>query len=340
MRCNVRLCFLVLAVTLLLTACLDQVPPPPPPPPLPPQIEAPPPPPPPPPPVSKPAPPPVAQVPEAVTFVLSGASDTYSSLASIIKARLAGPSFQFVLPVGADLSPGLKAHLTTVKGPVVAIGLDAARAMAPQAATRDVIFALTFNFREHRLLESGSIGISMLADPRQTLKLLRELSPRTGSLALAIGTGGQDYLSVIGREAKRLGITLVTREVASDKELLLFATQLNPSIQAFWLLPDNRIISRDVIQQILAVNIKNGRASVVYAPELLKYGGMLSAQYDPEAIADCLVDVLQRPHLERARLHGTLLQPERAQLSINGDLVRTLGLNVPENRKHLLQAAK
>lgn len=278
-----------------------------------------------------------AEAASPVTFVLEGDDDTGAELYSLVSKRLTAPSYRFTLPPGAGVSPALTAHLGNVSGPVVAIGLAAARAVAPLAANRDVLFALAFNIYEHRLLERGAIGISMLPDPRTTLQLLRELALPVNRLAIATGSKGDGYLALIEAEAKRLGITLVAREIASDKELLLFATQLGPAVGATWILPDNRIISREMVRQTLALHVKSGRAAIVFAPDLLKYGGLISARFDLAAIAEQLLQTLALPRTERGRLRGLLLQPAGAHLAINGELVRALGLSVPARHAHLVQ---
>lgn len=275
--------------------------------------------------------------PDPALVILSGRSDVYSGLAELIRGKLGPATGIFTLPEG----PGAAAALATAagggKGPIIALGLEAARNAAPFANSRDVLFALVFSFREYGLLERGMIGISLLPPPRQTLRLLQELNPAYSSLAVATGHQGTDYLKTIGREAERLGMSVTTREVTSDKELLLFASQLNPAVSTFWLLPDNRILSREIMQQLLATNVKNGRATIVFSPELLKYGGLVSAQFDPQAIADTVAQILALPAPDRARMHGSMQQPSAGLLAINGDLARTFGLKIPPNRRKLVQ---
>lgn len=282
----------------------------------------------------KASPPPVAttrlaeQLPP--TILLSDASRAYTDLADRLGRRL-GPGTTVVV-LDAAHTPQLPGN-----GPLVAIGLEAAIAARPYANRRDVAFALVFNHGDHRLLDQGLIGVSMLPPPQQVLRTFKSLCPATSNIVLPCGPNLDEYLGQAQREASRLGLTLTANTVHSDKELLLAVKQLGQSGTVLWLLPDNRIVSRDSLQQIMASNIRAGRPTVVFSPSLFKIGGLLSAEYDANAVAETILAILKKNPEERAKLKGTMLHPQQGTLAINGSMAETLGLSVPTMLENLLR---
>jgi ABC-type uncharacterized transport system substrate-binding protein len=263
------------------------------------------------------------------TILLSDASRPYTELAEQLKRHLAPGTTVVILD--AARSPQLPGD-----GPLVAIGIDAAIVARPYANRRDVVFALVFNHGDHRLLEQGMIGVSMLPPPQQVLRTLKSLSPEVTKVSLPCGPNLDEYINLTRREANHLGLTLVSNTIHSDKELLLAVKQLGPSGTALWLLPDNRIVSRESLQQVMASNIRAGRPTVVFSPSLFKIGGLLSAEYDSNAVAETILAVLKKNPAERAKLKGTMLHPQQGTLAINDSMAATLGLSVPAQLKTLL----
>jgi ABC-type uncharacterized transport system substrate-binding protein len=269
---------------------------------------------------------------EPVTVILSDAGDDFVALANLLRQRL-GPETA-VLTLKETTRGGL--HLPAKgTGPLVAVGLEAAIALIPQLASREVIFALVFNHGDHRLLQRGMIGVSMLPPPAQVLKALKELSPDTRRIAMAAGPNVGHYAATARAEATRLGLTLSFDEVRSDMELLLFVRKLAPSTQAFWLLPDNRVLSRERLQHLMAANLKSSRRTVVFSPSLFKLGGLLSAEYDLQAIARTVAEVAEKSPEERRKMKGTMRQPAAGSLAVNAAIAETLGLKVPPSLKQL-----
>ena len=265
------------------------------------------------------------------TILLSDASRTYTELAERLGKRL-GPGTATIL-----LTTAPSAQLPPGNGPLVAIGIEAAIAAGPYANRRDVVFALVFNHGDHRLLDQGMIGVSMLPPPRQVLHTLKSLCPTTSKVSLPCGPNLDEYLDLARREASRLGLTLTSDTVRSDKELLLAVKQLGQSGTVLWLLPDNRIVSRESLQQVMASNIKAGRPTVVFSPSLFKIGGLLSAEYDLDAVIETILAVMKKNPEERAKLKGTMLHPQQGALAVNGSMAKTLGLSIPTQLETLIR---
>lgn len=292
-----------------------------------------------PPPVKKPA---VAPVPvkapvveEPLLIVLSDSSSAYGRLVEKIRALTHRETIVLSLDTPLPGDRSLSSQLKMRQGPVIAVGIEAANFLAPQANQRDIVFALVFNHREHRLLEKGMIGVSMLPPPEQVLRLFKAISPQVTALTLPVRSDLSDYATLARVEAGKLGLTLDTPEVGNDKELLLLTRKLDPAVRGLWLLPDNRVISKEGLQQLMAVSVKNGRQTIVFSPTLFPLGGLLSAEYDEGATAARILEAIAEG---TDQLRGKLLRPATSHLTVNPAMVETLGLTVPPKYRHLLQA--
>jgi ABC-type uncharacterized transport system substrate-binding protein len=282
--------------------------------------------------------PPAKQVPEGTRpektrlqspaiIVLSDSGEIFRTLSEQLLRRLGQETKILVLSDEAEREK-LPSLLARHNGPLIAVGLEAAMALIPQADGRDVIFAMVFNHGDYRLLQRGMIGVSMLPPPAQVLNVLKELSPDTTRIIMPSGPNIGNYPALAREEAAKLGMSLVAQQVGSDKELLLLVKKLDRTTQAVWLLPDNRIMSNERLRQVMAVNLKSSRRTVVFSPSLFRLGGLVSAEYNLAAIAETVAEITGRTPADRAKLKGTMRQPAAGALAINGTIAETLGLKI------------
>ena len=274
---------------------------------------------------------------EALLVVLSDSSSAYGRLVEIIRTRSDRETTILSLDTPLPGEHSLASQLQASQGPVIAIGIEAANFLAAQASQRDIVFALVFNHRDHRLLAQGMIGISMLPPPEQVLRLFKAISPQVTTLVLPVSPDLASYAALARTEASKLGLSLDTPEIGNDKELLLLTRKLDPAIRGLWLLPDNRVVSKDSLQQIMAGSVKNGRQTIVFSPTLFPLGGLLSAEYDEEATVVTILEAITASAEHRRKLRGQLLRPRASRLTLNPGMVETLGLTVPPQFRPLLQ---
>lgn len=271
---------------------------------------------------------------ESLLIVLSSDNEIYRSLAKQIRTQCA-PASSEILVDRANLAQ-LLTQPEHARAGIVALGAEAAQAALPFTKTHLVVFSLVYNYRSLGLLEGGMVGVSMLPEPGQVLKLLQEINPKITKVAMPTGPGMEDYTVLARRAAEKLGLNLLTPEVASNKELLHFINRLDRQVGGFWLLPDNRILSRETIQQVVSANVKAGRSNVVFSPELFRLGGLISARYSGDAIAGQIRSVVKGSAREQSRFRGTVVQPPAGIINIHEPVVKTLGLKVPAIRQNLI----
>ena len=100
-------------------------------------------------------------------------------------------------------------------------------------------------------------------------------------------------------------------------------------MQGLWLVPDNRVLSRDVIRDIMAHSVKEGKQVAVFGRELLGLGGLISAETSYADIAEqVLLRVWQAQ--EASGVPGAPVIPlTRTVIRINTVMAKRLTLNIP-----------
>jgi ABC-type uncharacterized transport system substrate-binding protein len=230
--------------------------------------------------------------PTRVAILLSADIDAYQGIAEQIVQR--GPFNRyasFSLANGSD--PGTIRRRVQSFAPekIVAIGLSAAK-FGQDFSPTPMVFCQVFNYRDHDLLSRSSKGVKLLPPFDLQLEIWLRKSPDLKTIGLIIGPNQADLLAEIDQAARRHRVNLVVRTVGSDKEMLFAFKRMTPQIQGFWLLPDNRVLSPDVLREILAYGRKHGTQTAVFSPQLLDLGADISFASRNQDVADSVLKVL------------------------------------------------
>jgi len=289
---------------------------------------SPPPPPPPPPPIKVPkAPPP----PEPVTLprvaiVISMDIPAYNEVAASLERRLSGPVTRHLFDANTRTVLEQEAP-----DQIVAIGLEAALlAKLIQQDGRPVVFCQVFNHVEHDLLAANVRGVSLFPSFEVTFATWRTLAPTLREVAVFTGPGFDAVLGPAVAAAAAQGIKLAHVSVSSDKELLYQYKRMAGRLDGLWLLPDNRVLSRAAIQEIMSFSVRNGKQVAVFNEQLLRLGGLFSVTTDPDEVAAKVAQRLAEENPGGADERPGLLLLEEAVVRINPVIAQRLNLMVPE----------
>jgi ABC-type uncharacterized transport system substrate-binding protein len=271
------------------------------------------------------------QQPVQTAILLSDNIPVFASIAKELQQRVGGGHYTIHNLHGR---PGdgrrVKAEIARSDAKqLVAIGLLAAK-VAREIEGQRMVFCQVFNYQDHDLISATSKGVSFLPPFDLQVEAWRELSPELRNVGVIAGPNQEGLIAEIRRAAEKQKIELLSRTVNSDKEALLAFRRLTPNIQGLWLLPDNRILSPQVIREIMSYSAKHRTQLVVFGDALLGMGALISITSNDADVAD---QVLTR--LSRVARNGNLAGPEmvpltQMQTKINLEVARHLGLTVPE----------
>jgi ABC-type uncharacterized transport system substrate-binding protein len=178
-------------------------------------------------------------------------------------------------------------------GAVIAIGLRAAKSSVAMS-DHPVVFSQVFNYRHHDLLQKNSRGVAALPPIDAQLAAWKEADPSVERIGLILGEGHDDLIAEAEIAAQRHGIDLVVQVTHSDQETLYFFRRMIRDIDGFWLLPDNRVLSSRVLQQMLAEAKQRHVPMSVPSDSMLSLGAAISMTAQASDIAATIIDVVRR----------------------------------------------
>jgi ABC-type uncharacterized transport system substrate-binding protein len=211
---------------------------------------------------------------------------------------------------------------------IVAIGLLAAT--VGRRAEMPMVFCQVYNYQDYDLVSPSSKGVQLLPPFDLQLEAWRSLAPELKSIGIVTGPGQDALIADIQEAVERAELTLTVATVQSDQEALVRFKDMTHAIDGLWLVPDNRILSPNVVREMMSYSAKHKKQVVVFSSGLLGLGALMSVASDERDVAD---RVLAR--FENMSESGQLRGPDLQQLtkihaSVNEDIARHLGLAIPE----------
>lgn len=281
--------------------------------------------------VSPPPPPPPKpeKVTKEVEILVSEDVPAYSDVAKALARKLGKRSH--IRYLGANPVENMK-MLSAVGSDenrqFVSIGLSASLA-AKTLENRQVVFCQVFNYQDYNLLTPMHKGVSMVPSMHRIFATWKALAPRISDIGVISGPGLDDMMQMAKATAHKYGIRLHHRVVNSDKEYRYIYKEMADTVQGYWLIPDNRVLSGNILRDVLTFSVRNNKPAAVFSEELLDFGGLFSATSDPEDIAQ---EVLLR--LDRAQDTEEVPGPDivfldKSVLRINAMMAHRLNLRVP-----------
>ena len=243
--------------------------------------------------VPPPAPKPPPKSSPAVSIVLSNGQPVYADVARELTGHFDNWTIYDLSDEGQPPVSVLRLINDSEPGVVVAIGLRAAQSSVAMS-NHAVVFSQVFNYRHHDLLQDNSRGVAALPPIDAQLAAWKQADPTVARIGLILGEGHDELIEEAELAARRHGIDLVVQVTHSDQETLYFFRRMIRDIDGFWLLPDNRVLSSRVLQQMLA-DAKQRRVPVsVPNDSMLSLGAMISMTAKASDIAATIAKVVRR----------------------------------------------
>jgi ABC-type uncharacterized transport system substrate-binding protein len=265
-----------------------------------------------------------------MTMLLSDGSSAFVGVQREIEKRVAHPIQTYTLGDDESAYAAVQKRIqTSVQPVVVAIGLPAAR-VARSLKGKKVIFCQVFNYEDPNLVTPWMKGVAATPPVHELFRAWKELFPGLDKVGVITGKNLGGLMTEARAAASQSRIRLVHAEVASDKQTLYSYKRLAPTIQAMWLVPDNRVLSGDVIRDMMAYSVKEGKQVAVFGHELLDLGGIISAETSYADIADrVLLRVTQSG--QNAGVPGDPVIPlSKAVIRINTVMATRMNLKIPK----------
>jgi len=208
---------------------------------------------------------------------------------------------------------------------VVAIGLPAAL-WSKQLQNRQIVFCQVFNYRQYKLVSDSRKGVSSVPPADQLFGKWKALSPSLRRVVTITGPYHKHLVAAAKAAAAKQGIGLDHIVVRSDKEFRYTFKNRVVNYQGVWLLPDNRILSRSAMHEVMSYSVRNGKQVAVFNPQLLAIGGLISAEPKPEDVANQVIRRLRQANAKTGIPGPDVTALGQTRFQINTVLARQLGL--------------
>jgi ABC-type uncharacterized transport system substrate-binding protein len=216
---------------------------------------------------------------------------------------------------------------------VITIGSGAAQ-LAHRFVDRPVYIAQTYHLPPGFHRHKNQRVVSVIPAPASVLSQFHLLDKRTKRLGVITGSGSQALVAELRRAAAGRGLQLVSREAKTDREFLYEAQRLSSQVDAYWLLPDERILSATAIRQFMRIAVKRGKPVIAFNPNLLKLGALLSVESNEGQVARKIKQLVIADHyglqgkttrvnyVRGIKIHISKLAADRLNLAIPASMRR------------------
>ena len=213
---------------------------------------------------------------------------------------------------------------------VVAVGMPAARA-ARRFATVPVVVGQVFNVHDGDLLTAEVKAVSVLPPIEMQLDAWQHIDPSIRNVGAIVGPGHEALVAEAERVMKERGIKFHFAIAQSDRETLYLFNRLVRDIDGFILFPDNRILSRTVLSEMMSYASRHRVQVAVFNEPLLAYGAMLSTGAVEDDIAARIGDVLDKVFDGYAADVPPVTPLTEIDVQVNPEVIQRLGLDAPQH---------
>jgi putative ABC transport system substrate-binding protein len=260
---------------------------------------------------------------EEVAILKSAEIGAYSEAIDAFKSALPS-SFQVTLEYdlqgdmakGRNLARRIRASDANV---VLAVGLKAALAAKLEILDIPVIMCLVLDPEKYGLPASNMVGLSLNIPFEKHLKPLQALAPRTSRIGVLFDPqktkGLHDQLQ---RDAKALGITIVSEEVHGEQEVSKAFKSLGNRINALWLLPDSTVLTENTLDFLMSASLEANIPFVAFSAGLVQSGAVVGVYMNYADIGRQAAGLSTRLLSETPpAILGTMVPPDHLQQAIN-----------------------
>lgn len=176
---------------------------------------------------------------------------------------------------------------------VVSIGLTATREAILRSSV-PVVFCQVFNSSAVQDTVVPVRGVASTPPLSEQVAAWRRLNPELKAVGAILGPGHETLIAEAQRAAAEHDVIFHYRLASSDRETLFTFQRMAPELDGFWLFPDNRVLSVEILKEILDYAARHDVDIAVFNQALLEMGATLSATTVDADIAATALSVASR----------------------------------------------
>jgi len=210
---------------------------------------------------------------------------------------------------------------------VVTIGQEALDAVEAGGAHVQVIPTMAFH------TASGLAGPPALPHPELLLRVLQTAKRGIATVAAVYGPRSQAQLETARAAAQKMGIALIAARAGDGPAAVRGLRQLvsgRSRVQAIWLPGDGDVITPQVFQYALRLQLERGLPLAAATRQQVHSGALCAVDYAPRAAGRTAADLANRV-LEGRGIEAGSVEPyvhAGARITVNAQAARRLGADV------------
>jgi putative ABC transport system substrate-binding protein len=246
----------------------------------------------------------------------------YADTAAAVKGKLSDVT---MVDISAD-DPVASARKAAPKV-IVAIGQKALTLVAGRVTDVPIVYATVLYPDKHGLTGSNVTGVPLEIPAASQLSRFKQVAPLVKRMGVIYSKDSGPLIEEANAAAKDLGLTIVSKVVTSPREVGDALDDLDGRIDALWLVPDAKVINKDVFAYLLRATLDEGIPLFGFLEGFTQAGALASIAPDYADIgrkaAELAAQIVKSP---------TSQLPAKAYssgaLSINLKTAQRLGIDV------------
>lgn len=231
-----------------------------------------------------------------VAVIKSKDVSQYNQTLDGFKARFAGKAEVKEFNLDAVGESAIAAEVGAVNpAAIFAIGPAAAKIARTSFPNVPLVYAVVPNPEGIGLKGANVTGVAMSVHPKKHFALFRALAGSVKRVGVIYNPQkSQDYVDEGVKAAEKEGITLVSKKAAGEQDVPNLLREMIDQIDAFWLIPDSTVVSRNSYKFILQNTLEKGIPLLVFSSELVKAGALLGLSPDFGDAGDKAAQMLEK----------------------------------------------
>jgi putative ABC transport system substrate-binding protein len=209
---------------------------------------------------------------------------------------------------------------------VFTLGTKASQLAKERTGDALVIFCMVFNPDE--LAGTNSTGVSMEIPLETRLEGIKKILPHAKNIAVIYSAETAEAYREVSRKGSQLGLTVVGRQIDSEKEFRKTLKEMARTMDCFLMLPDSQLYSPASVKHLLLESLREGFPVVGLSSHYTKAGALFSFDCDYGDLGRQAAEIALRIVNGERPLTIPPSTPRRARLSINEVVADRLGTRI------------
>ena len=252
---------------------------------------------------------------------------------STIRKKVSEHTLQFDKEKGPYLNSGVDPAKASL---IFALGTDALAYARKNLAQIPVIYTFVLYpekvFKTTNNVDTSIVGINMSIPPDIQLRTLVNSAPHVKNVGVIYDPSKtSDLIKRAKRVAKELNINLITRKVKERADAINELTLIKNDIDALWMVPDTTAVTRESTEYMLLFSAESLIPLIGISDKYVKNGALFAFSFDINDVGSQAADIAKRILWGEKIKKYTSVNPRKFKLSMNLNIAKKIGLNIPKD---------